>query len=103
MSLSLSGRLLSRSNATATVFGALLLLGMPADAQTAEEEFALSATAELTLGHVITGDAQVDEVALAGLTGLSDTLFFRTSVEPSAPLGVNIETLSCRFPCQADC
>ena len=92
VSLSLSGRLLSRSNATATVFGALLLLGMPADAQTAEEEFALSATAELTLGHVITGDAQVDEVALAGLTGLSDTLFFRTSVEPSAPLGVNIET-----------
>ena len=92
VSLSLSGRLLSRSNATATVFGALLLLGMPADAQTAEEEFALSATAELTLGHVITGDAQVDEVALAGLTGLSDTLFFRTSVEPSTPLGVNIET-----------
>ena len=92
VSLALSGRLLSRSNATAAAVGALMLFGMPADAQTVEEEFALSATAELTLAHVITGDAQVDEVALAGLTGLSDTLFFRTSVEPSAPLGVNIET-----------
>lgn len=91
-SLSLSGRLLSRSNAAVTVLGALLLFGFPADAQTAEEEFAMSATAELTLGHIITGDAQVDEVAFAGLTGLGDTLFFRTSVEPSAPLGVNIET-----------
>lgn len=92
VSLALSGRLLSRSNATAAAVGALMLFGMPADAQTVEEEFALSATAELTLAHVITGDAQVDEVALAGLTGLSDTLFFRTSVEPSAALGVNIET-----------
>ncbi|WP_298859219.1 DUF4159 domain-containing protein [uncultured Sulfitobacter sp.] len=92
VSLSLSGRLLSRSNAAATIFGALMLFGMPADAQTAEEEFALSATSELTLAHIITGDAQVDEVALAGLTGLSDTLFFRTSVEPSSPLGVNIES-----------
>ena len=92
VSLALSGRLLSRSNATAAAFGALLLFGAPAEAQTAEEEFALSATAELTLAHVITGDTQIDQVALAGLTGLSDTLFFRTSVEPSAPLGVNLET-----------
>ncbi len=92
VTLSLSGRLLSRSNAIAATFGALLLFGAPADAQTVEEEFALSATAELTLAHVITGDPQVDEIALLGLTGLSDTLFFRTSVEPSAPLGVNLET-----------
>lgn len=92
VSLSLSGRLLSRSNATAAALGALLLFGAPADAQTAEEEFALAATTELTLGHIITGDAQLDEIALAGLTGLSDTLFFRTSVEPSPPLSVNLET-----------
>lgn len=91
VSLSLSGRLLSRSNAAAAALGAFMLFGFPADAQTAEEEFALSATAELTLAHVITGDAQVDEVALAGLTGLNDTLFFRTSIEPSTPLGVNLE------------
>ena len=92
VTLALSGRLLGRSNATAAAFGALLFFGAPADAQTLEEEFALLATAELTLAHVITGDPQVDEIALLGLTGLSDTLFFRTSVEPSAPLGVNLET-----------
>lgn len=92
-SLALSGRLLSRSNATAAaLFGALVLFAAPTDAQTAEEEFALTATSELTLGHVITGDPNVDEISLAGLTGLSDTLFFRTSVEPSVPMGVNLET-----------
>ena len=93
VSLALSGRLLSRSNATAAaLFGALVLFAAPTDAQTAEEEFALTATSELTLGHVITGDPKVDEISLAGLTGLSDTLFFRTSVEPSVPMGVNLET-----------
>jgi hypothetical protein len=92
VSLSLSGRLLNRSNATAATLTALMLFGAPSDAQTIEDEFALSATTELTLAHVVTGDAQLDAVALAGLTGLSDTLFFRTSVEPSTPLGVNLET-----------
>ncbi len=92
-SLALSGRLLGRSNGAAAALAVLLLVGAQADAQTAEEEsFALTAAAELTLGHVVTGDAQVDEVALAGLTGLSDTLFFRTSVEPATPMSVNLET-----------
>jgi len=92
VSLALSGRLLRRSNATAAAIGALVMFGAPSDAQTAEEAFALSATSELTLGHIITGDTDVDEVAYAGLTGLGDTLFFRTSVEPSPPLGVDLET-----------
>jgi len=93
VSLALSGRLLGRSNAAATlVLGALLLTAAPVDAQTAPEEFALTATSELVLAHVITGDAQLDEIALAGLTGLSDTLFFRTSVEPAPPMSVNLET-----------
>ncbi|KIN74639.1 N-terminal double-transmembrane domain protein [Sulfitobacter guttiformis KCTC 32187] len=97
VSLSLSGRLLGRSNAAAAVLGALLITGAPVDAQNSSpqitaDEFALAAVSELTLGHIITGDARVDEIALAGLTGLSDTLFFRTSVEPSAPMRVNLET-----------
>lgn len=92
VSLALSGRLLNRSNVTAATLGVLLLFGVPVDAQSVEEEFALAATSELVLGHIITGDSQVDEIALAGLRGLSDTLFFRTSVEPANPLGVNIET-----------
>ncbi len=93
-SLSLSGRLLNRSNAAAGALVALVLAAStpPADAQTADETFALNATSELVLAHVITGDAQVDEIALAGLTGLGDMLFFRTSVEPALPVGVNLET-----------
>ncbi|MBY6066087.1 DUF4159 domain-containing protein [Leisingera aquaemixtae] len=46
---------------------------------------------ELVLAHVLTGDAQVDRIAAAGLRGLSDTLFFRTSVEPAIPAGVDLE------------
>ena len=46
---------------------------------------------ELTLAHVLTGDAQTDRIALAGLRGLSDTLFFRTSVEPSTPVSIDLE------------
>ena len=92
VTLALSGRLLGRSNAAAAVLGVLLLLGVPADAQTAADDFALAATSELTLAHVVTGNAQVDDIALAGLRGLGDTLFFRTSVEPSQPMSVNLET-----------
>lgn len=93
VSLALSGRLLGRSTASAAaLLAAAMLLTPPVDAQTNTEQFALAATSELTLGHIITGDAQVDEIALAGLTGLSDTLSFRTSVEPATPMSVNLET-----------
>ncbi len=91
-SLSLSGRLLSRSNASLVI--ALIALALPVDvrAQDANEEFALNATSEIVLAHVLTGDQQLDEIAFAGLQGLSDTLFFRTSVEPSMPMSINLET-----------
>jgi hypothetical protein len=48
-------------------------------------------TSELTLAHVLTGDAQVDRVAQEGLRGLSNVLALRTSVEPAAPHGVDLE------------
>jgi hypothetical protein len=50
------------------------------------------AASEVTLAYVITGDAQVDRVSEAGLLGLSEQLYSRTSVEPVAPTGVDIET-----------
>ena len=31
-------------------------------------------------------------MARAGLRGLGETLYFRTSVEPAEPIGVNLET-----------
>ncbi|NOE19046.1 DUF4159 domain-containing protein [Ruegeria atlantica] len=89
-SLALSGRLgLARTAAAAM---AAFLLVPDVQAQTPEDtEFALAATYELVLAHVLTGEAQVDDIAEAGLRGLAQTLFFRTSVEPADPIGVDLE------------
>ena len=89
-SLALSGRLWS-ARAAALVL-AVLLLPAPHGAQAqsvADKE--LAAASEVTLAHVLTGDARLDETARAGLVGLSETLFFRTSVEPADPIGVDLE------------
>lgn len=89
-SLALSGRL-GLARAAAMVLGALMLVP-EAQAQTPDDtEFALAATHELVLAHVLTGDRQVDDIAQAGLRGLAQTLFYRTSVEPAAPIGVDLE------------
>ncbi len=90
-SLALSGLLLRRSTGTLAL---VLGLGLPqmGDAQeTDPESFAIRSASEVTLAHVLTGNPDVDEVARAGLTGLSDTLYFRTTVEPALPTGVNLE------------
>ncbi len=89
-SLALSGRLLKRGNAAAIMLVSLMQFPAPADAQSADE-FALNATSEMTLAYVVTGNPSVDELSEAGLRGLSDTLFFRTSVEPANPIGVDLE------------
>ncbi|MEC7259011.1 MAG: DUF4159 domain-containing protein [Pseudomonadota bacterium] len=93
-SLALSGRLspAGAGTAAALALAALLALPHPAQAQDDPEDFALAATSELVLAHVITGNPQVDDIALAGLRGLADTLYFRTSVEPSLPMSINLET-----------
>jgi hypothetical protein len=94
LSLALSGRLLNRSAAALVVLFALPFMGHPgpATAQQTADEFALAATVDVSLAHVITGDARIDEIAAAGLNGLSETLFFRTSVEPSPATAVDLET-----------
>jgi hypothetical protein len=96
----LAGRL-SGPAARATAGLAALALAIslapaaPVQAQTggltAEEERALLATAEVTLAYVLTGDAELDETSRAGLQGLSNTLYQRTSVEPAPPIGVDLE------------
>ena len=93
-SLALSGRLLSRVNKVAAILAATLFFTHNPDPATAQEDdaFALASTFEVSLAHVLTGNVQLDEVARAGLLGLSDTLTYRTSIEPTAPTGVNLET-----------
>ncbi|MFV2038523.1 MAG: DUF4159 domain-containing protein, partial [Paracoccaceae bacterium] len=96
-SLWLSGRLRGARSAatTATVAAALtltLLITPQARAQSGpSEQFAVDATAEVVLAYVVTGNDAVDRVSQAGLRGLSDVLFARTSVEPAEPIAVNLE------------
>ncbi len=92
-SLWLSGRLFGARAGAAVLALAVILTGSdPAAAQTdPAEELALLATAEVILAHVVTGDTRVDEVARAGLAGLSDVLNRRTSVEPIEPIAVDLE------------
>ncbi|CUH79331.1 DUF4159 domain-containing protein [Tropicibacter naphthalenivorans] len=88
-SLALSGRLMGAR--AAAVLLALAIAPQDSYAQDADA-LALAATSEVVLAHVLTGDQALDDLAQAGLRGLSDTLYFRTSVEPATPMGVNLET-----------
>ncbi|MFO6464850.1 DUF4159 domain-containing protein [Jannaschia sp. KMU-145] len=83
-SLWLGGRL-RRGATTAAVVVLATMIAPEAQAQDAP------IPNEVALAHVVTGDRAVDEVALAGLTGLSAVLTARTSVEPSLPRGVDLE------------
>ncbi len=90
-SLAVGGRLRGpRADVAAAI--ALLLLWTPQAQAQSDDEFALRATTEVVLAHVLTGDAEIDEVAAAGLRGISETLFRRTAIEPAAPIGVDLET-----------
>ncbi|MEI4487728.1 DUF4159 domain-containing protein [Frigidibacter sp. MR17.14] len=96
-SLILGGRLSRMRRVAAVAAGlGLALAVMPAGgarAQTAgADQQALRATAEVVLAYVQTGDPQIDEVSEAGLTGLSQILRTRTSVEPGPPMAVNLNT-----------
>lgn len=88
-SLAVGGRL---RGPRADVAAALVLALFIAPQAKAQDDFAIRATSEVVLAHVLTGDPAVDDVTAAGLLGLSQTLTRRTSIEPAAPMGVNIET-----------
>lgn len=97
--LAVSGRLMRGASAAVLVL-ALLFPGVPVRAQTdpapapdpAAEEFALDATTAVRLGHVVTGNGDVDRIAEAGLRGLGLRLYERTTIEPAEPMAVNLET-----------
>ncbi|MEM8728694.1 MAG: DUF4159 domain-containing protein [Pseudomonadota bacterium] len=93
-SLGLSGRLRGQRAAPAMIAVlAFALMAQPGQSQVANDaDLATRATSELVLAHVLTGDADLDALAHAGLRGLGDVLRFRTSVEPGEPVGVNLET-----------
>lgn len=52
----------------------------------------LQAASDVVLAYVITGDVRIDDISRAGLRGLTAKLIQRTSIEPVAPVGLNLET-----------
>lgn len=92
----LSGRLRQAHGAAAAAL-VVVLLGLGTSPATAQEGIpddvlALEATTAVVLAHVRTGDPRLDEIAYAGLRGLSQILTQRTSIEPDDPITVDLET-----------
>ncbi|MGI9395585.1 MAG: DUF4159 domain-containing protein, partial [Boseongicola sp.] len=90
----LSGRLTGARAQTAATILAAMILGVPSDslAQSDESiERALRSASEVTLAYVVTGSSRIDQTSEAGLHGLSQILFRRTSIEPIEPTPVNLE------------
>lgn len=86
IALFLTGRLPRFARGGAATLLALALLGAgEARAQSGDDP-----TQVLRLAYVRTGDARVDRISAAGLDALTQVLINRTSVEPGAPVGVDL-------------
>jgi hypothetical protein len=87
-------RVSAKTGMTAVLLIALMLpTGARAqqDSDLTPEELLVLNAGNVVLAYVKTGDVRVDRDAAAGLLGLSDVLFARTSVEPILPIGVDVE------------
>ncbi len=86
-------RRLMRRQRPAVAALALLALGaalMPCPQAFAQaDDFAQKATLQTRLGYIITGDAEVDNISRAGLTGLNLFLAQRTALESGEPVGLD--------------
>ncbi len=90
-SLWLSGKLTKRFVGQMAVILMLVTLGITEKGYAQSDADITKIINNTVLGYVKTGDPKVDRAAYAGLLGLSAELRRRTSVEPIAPVGVNIE------------
>jgi hypothetical protein len=90
----LSGRLSGRwtARAAVVVLSLTLIPDLGRAQNPADDAFAVEATSAVRLAYVKTNDEGVNDVADAGLRGLGDQLWFRTTVEPEPPMAVDIET-----------
>ncbi|MEP3048244.1 MAG: DUF4159 domain-containing protein [Roseibium sp.] len=79
--------------ATAILAGATLIV-LNADTvraqSTADELKFLESSLETRLAYVLTGNPEIDDTSLAGLSGLSQFLAERTALEPGSPAGIDI-------------
>ncbi len=70
---------------------ALLAQTLPLLAQDQPDPRLVRAADEVALAYVVTGDPELDENSEAGLRGLSQVLTMRTTVEPGAPIGIDLD------------
>ncbi|MCA1442807.1 DUF4159 domain-containing protein [Ensifer sp. IC4062] len=82
-------------SATAVLFilcGTLVLLPLQAlaDDARADDQRILERLDTTHLAYVVTGEDDVDRLSERGLTGLTDFLTYRTTLEPGAPVGLDI-------------
>ena len=70
---------------------AVAAAALPARAQDAPDPRLVAAAGNGALAYVITGDPAVDEASQLGLTGLTDALSQRTTVEPGPPVAVALD------------
>jgi hypothetical protein len=82
-------RRLPAASASIVVIAALTLTCVSAYAQQSPTDVPQSAL-ETKLAYVITGNAQVDSISKAGLSGLTLFLAQRTALEPGDPVGLDI-------------
>ncbi|MBN9004803.1 MAG: DUF4159 domain-containing protein [Rhizobiales bacterium] len=86
--------LLRRRAAPAALLLALALTAIavvpsPSHADSASDEFAMKATSQTHLAYVVTGNADVDNIVKAGLSGLTLFLAQRTALEAGDPVGID--------------
>jgi hypothetical protein len=84
--------LLRRRAAAAVLAVALALPAVTAPSPTradSNDDFAVKATAQTRLAYVLTGNADVDSIVRAGMSGLTLFLAQRTALEAGDPVGVD--------------
>jgi hypothetical protein len=86
--------LLRRRAAPAVLAFGLLAAGLTflpshVSADEASDEFAMRATSQTHLAYVVTGNADVDSIVKAGLSGLTLFLAQRTALEAGDPIGID--------------
>ncbi|YBW40602.1 hypothetical protein ACMYR2_3135 [Nitrobacter sp. TKz-YC01] len=75
--------------AVALALTAIAITPSPSRADGANDTFAMKAVAQTRLAYVVTGDAGVDAIVKAGMSGLTLFLAQRTALEAGDPVGVD--------------
>jgi Domain of unknown function (DUF4159)/Aerotolerance regulator N-terminal len=81
-------RTVSAAMALALAMSAVLLVPSPTRADS-DDDFAMKAVSQTRLAYVVTGNADVDSIVKAGMSGLTLFLAQRTALEAGDPVGVD--------------